>query len=98
MKLYCTKCGKELFEEAIVCPYCGVPTKNYQPQQVQQSSQNYAVAPPPYYPPTQQPNITVVNRNVNKNIVGRKRRSILFDIFMICITGGLWIIWMIIRR
>lgn len=26
--MFCTKCGKELFDEAIVCPNCGVATEN----------------------------------------------------------------------
>ena len=34
--------------------------------------------------------------NINKGPIKRKH-SILFDLFMIVITGGLWIIWMIIR-
>ena len=25
--MFCEKCGKELFDEAVVCPSCGVPTK-----------------------------------------------------------------------
>lgn len=25
--MFCQKCGKELFDEAVVCPSCGVPTK-----------------------------------------------------------------------
>lgn len=24
---YCTKCGKELFDEAVICPGCGCPTE-----------------------------------------------------------------------
>jgi len=44
-----------------------------------------------------QPNITVQNTNVNNIRVGYRRHSLLFDLFMICITGGLWLIWMIIR-
>lgn len=27
-----------------------------------------------------------------------KRRSFLWNLFMILITGGLWIIWMLVRR
>lgn len=27
---YCTKCGKELFDEAVICPGCGCPTQLYQ--------------------------------------------------------------------
>ena len=28
---YCTKCGKELFDEAVICPGCGCPTEQTQP-------------------------------------------------------------------
>jgi hypothetical protein len=32
--MYCQKCGKEIDDNAVVCPNCGVPTENYQqPQQ-----------------------------------------------------------------
>lgn len=35
--MYCSKCGTEIDSEAIICPKCGCPTKNYdQPQQPQQ--------------------------------------------------------------
>lgn len=30
--MYCYKCGKEIDNEAIVCPYCGCATKNYSPK------------------------------------------------------------------
>lgn len=35
-----------------------------------------------------------VTANANPEI---NQRSILFDLFMIFITGGFWIIWMLIR-
>lgn len=28
--MYCKKCGKEIFDEAVVCPHCGCSTENYQ--------------------------------------------------------------------
>ena len=28
--MYCNKCGKEIDNSAVVCPFCGVPTTNYQ--------------------------------------------------------------------
>lgn len=32
--MFCSKCGKEIDNEAVICPHCGVPTQNYQaPQQ-----------------------------------------------------------------
>ncbi len=27
--MFCRKCGKEIDDEAVVCPHCGVPTVNY---------------------------------------------------------------------
>ncbi|MBQ4572232.1 MAG: zinc ribbon domain-containing protein [Clostridia bacterium] len=27
--MFCTKCGKELFDEAVMCPQCGTPTSNF---------------------------------------------------------------------
>ena len=27
--MYCTNCGNELNEQAVICPNCGVPTSNY---------------------------------------------------------------------
>ena len=27
--MYCNKCGKEIDDEALICPYCGCGTVNY---------------------------------------------------------------------
>lgn len=27
--MYCTKCGEEINDEAVICPKCGCPTLNY---------------------------------------------------------------------
>ena len=27
--MFCTKCGKEIHDEAVICPHCGVPTDNF---------------------------------------------------------------------
>ena len=81
--MYCTKCGKQIDDEAVFCVGCGVPTNNMQKFNQQQNT-----------PPIIINNSTVASAAV----IGRKRRSLLFDIFMIFITGGLWIIWMLIRR
>lgn len=29
--MYCAYCGKEIKNEAVVCPYCGCPTQNNRP-------------------------------------------------------------------
>lgn len=31
--MYCSKCGKQIDDEAIVCVHCGVPTANYKQNQ-----------------------------------------------------------------
>lgn len=40
--MFCTTCGKELNDEAILCPSCGAPTKNFliqsQPEQENQDN------------------------------------------------------------
>ncbi|NLL16134.1 MAG: zinc-ribbon domain-containing protein [Clostridiales bacterium] len=40
--MYCYKCGKQIDDEAIICPACGVPTQNFAKQ-----STPAATAPPP---------------------------------------------------
>ena len=74
--------------------------------QIQQQPQQ-APPPPQYYQTVPQPAPPVVINNTvsshasarSKAVAGRVRRkhSLILDIFMICITGGLWIIWMILR-
>jgi len=88
--MFCSKCGKEINDEAVVCVHCGCPTANYQ-QNIKEKEQPI-----------------IINNNSTSSsaaaadaaaVGGRIKRkySLLFDIFMICITGGLWIIWMLIR-
>ena len=85
---FCSKCGKEINDEAVVCPACGCPTSKFD----RKEQRNEPI---------------IINNNNSASsaaaasaaVGGRVRRkySVLFDIFMICITGGLWIIWMIVR-
>lgn len=42
--MYCSKCGAQIDDEAIVCPKCGCPTKNYNQAQTQpQQETQYVV-------------------------------------------------------
>lgn len=48
--MYCSKCGAGIDDEAIVCPKCGCPTKNYgvpqfQPQQGSQYAAHNDASP-----------------------------------------------------
>ena len=95
----CVSCGK------FICSECNteINNKNYckkciaelfEENNQQGKKQNYDSE----LNNTVQPNIII--KNTNKNIIVgrvRRKRSVLFDLFMICITGGLWIIWMIFR-
>ena len=84
--MYCHKCGKEIDDEAVVCVNCGVSTKNMQSQDNSQP--------------------VIINNSSSSSssasaaatsVKIQRKRSLLFDIIMICLTGGLWIIWMIVR-
>lgn len=91
---YCSHCGKEINDEAVVCPSCGCATEKFNDKAQKQNDLPI-----------------IINNNNNASSsssaaasaaagVGgrvRKRYSLLFDIFMIFITCGLWIIWMIVR-
>lgn len=81
---FCKFCGSKIPEDAIMCTHCG--------RQVKELKAN-------------NPDNIIINNsasssssasNINQGLV-RKKYSILFDLFMIFITCGLWIIWMIIR-
>lgn len=80
--MFCQKCGKEIDNAAVVCPECGVATPNFQ-QTTQQAT----------------PQPIVINNTATAQVGGRvrRRRSLLLDIFMTLITGGLWLIWVLVR-
>lgn len=35
--MFCSNCGKEIDDKAVVCPHCGVPTSNFTSRQTNQS-------------------------------------------------------------
>ena len=81
---FCKFCGEKIPIDAVICTHCG--------RQVEELKSS-------------KPDNIVINNsasaaasasNINKGPIKRKH-SILFDLFMIVITVGLWIIWMIIR-
>ena len=91
--MFCAKCGKEIDDTAVVCVNCGNATANMQKNN-NDNNQN-----------ANQPPIIINNSSSSSAAASaaagvgriRRRRSLIFDIFMICITGGLWIIWMLVR-
>ena len=98
----CINCRHKIIGKEVFCRICGISTvpqrtpKQAPPQPPQPQIQ-------PIY--IQQPIITndccnQPNKKQKKQkvYIERKRPSCLFDIFMLLITGGLWAIWMFIRR
>lgn len=49
--MFCSKCGNEINDEAVICPNCGCPTKNYNAPQTPAIQPNYAQ----YYQPVYRP-------------------------------------------
>ena len=41
---YCSKCGNELFDEAVICPKCGCPAENVNPVAKSSAKGNVASA------------------------------------------------------
>ena len=85
--MFCSKCGKEIDNEAVVCVHCGCPTINFEKSNKEKD----------------QP--IVINNNNSASAAaaasagGRVKRkySLLLDIIMLWLTGGLWLFWIIFR-
>ncbi len=84
--MFCSKCGKEIDDSAVVCVHCGCATENMNKKDDKKND-----------PIIINNNNSVAASASAAAAVGRRHHSLLFDIIMICLTGGLWVIWMIIR-
>lgn len=85
--MFCYNCGKEIDDKAVVCIHCGVETKNMQSNTdknivINNSSSASAAA---------------TASAINPNKKNKKKYNFLLDLLLIICTGGLWIIWMLIR-
>lgn len=81
---FCKYCGSKIPEDAVMCTHCG-----RQVEELRSSKPDNIII-------NNSSSSSASASNIN-SVPIRRRHSILFDLFMICITGGLWIIWMIIR-
>ncbi len=79
--MFCYNCGKEIDDNAVVCIHCGVETKNMKLNNDKKIIINNSSS----------------STSTNPNMRIKKKYNLLLDILLICFTGGLWIIWMIIR-
>ena len=80
--MFCYNCGKEIDDKAVVCIHCGVETKNMKSN----TDKNIVI--------NNSSSATSINPNNEKK---KKKYNLLLDLLLIFCTGGLWIIWMIIR-
>lgn len=83
---FCKFCGSKIPEDAVICNKCGRQVEEIKSSKTDNIVINNSASS----------SSSASASNINQGPI-RKKHSILFDIFMICITGGLWIIWMIIR-
>lgn len=72
--MFCTKCGKEISDEAVVCIGCGAPTANYNNQ-----SQANTQA---------QPSIHIINTNAN--VAGQGKAINKWVAFVLCFFLGVF--------
>lgn len=59
--MFCKKCGKEINDDALICPNCGAGTDNYASQQTTHQTA------PTTATQTITPPITIINTNTNTN-------------------------------
>ena len=82
--MYCSKCGEIIDDEAVICPKCGCKTLNFDKDDKKNIIINNSAsssAAAASFGPTKR----------------KKKYNFLIDLLLICCTGGLWIIWMLIR-
>lgn len=92
--MFCSKCGKEIDNEAVICIHCGCPTQNFN-KNSNNSQKDQPIIINNNNSASSSASASAAANNVNGRI--KRKYSLLFDIFMFFMTGGLWIIWMIFR-
>ena len=89
---FCKFCGEKIAVDAIICPKCGRQVEAVIEQRQPIFEQNFS------FPKKEKPIVVKNTVNCNpKTVVKVKKHSLIFDLIMIILTGGLWLIWMIIR-
>ena len=87
----CPKCAELLFGDANYCPNCKDLLSNITINEQQRNPNNIIIN----NVTSSSSSASAINNNVNIRV--RRKYNIILDLFMICITGGLWLIWMLIR-
>lgn len=103
----CNECGKEVSDRATSCPGCGAPISNtkYCKYCGKQIEKDCVVCPKcgKQVESLRDDKNIVINNSASASSIStmpgkkKKKYNILLDLLLICFTGGLWIIWMIVR-
>lgn len=84
-KKYCKYCGEVIDEDCVVCPKCGKQVEALKDSSTPVIVNNSASASASASATAMQPEKK------------KKKYNHLLDFILICCTGGIWIIWMIVR-
>jgi len=82
---YCYKCGEQIFEEAEICPECGVRQK--QPPETEQSQNNESEAIPTGNPSAGEAFNLLLAHYQEKTL------RAIFHLIIVFLTGGIWLGW-----
>lgn len=84
-KKFCKHCGESIDDDCVICPKCGKQVESLKNDQIiiNNSASSSASS----------------SASAASSIPKRRKKkyNILVDLILICCTGGLWIIWMLIR-
>ena len=86
-KKFCKFCGEKISSEAVICPKCG--------RQVEELKKNDNT--PIIINNSSSSSSSAAASAVSTSRRRKKHYSLPLDILLICCTGGLWIIWMVVR-
>lgn len=90
----CPKCAELLFGDANYCPKCEDLLSNIINEQ---RNPNIVINNVTSSSSSSSSSASASSSSTNVNVRVKRKHNLLFDLFMICITSGLWLIWMLIR-
>lgn len=79
---FCKHCGEKIDKECVVCPICGKQVEELKCEKERDIIIN---------------NSASSSSNAVTPTRKKKKYNLLIDIIMFCITGGLWLIWILVR-
>ncbi|MDR2733123.1 MAG: hypothetical protein LBC99_00600 [Spirochaetota bacterium] len=94
-QMFCPFCKEEIADGAIKCKHCGSMLGGMPP--AHRLSESRGITQQMYGMKCPKCNSDRVNVGVN-TFVQSQHRSCLWNLFWILLTGGLWLLWMLVRK